>query len=54
VFAWQVGAGVRFTLASDIGLDIGYRYRNFNDVDAGPDTVDLSSSNFIAGLTFNF
>jgi len=51
-FAWQVGAGVRWTLASNIGLDVGYRYRSL--VDAGGSSSDLSSNNLVVGLVFNF
>jgi opacity protein-like surface antigen len=55
-FAWQVGAGVRWTFAENIGLDVGYRYRNFVDVDFSDEVgaFDLSSHNLIAGVTFNF
>ncbi len=52
--AWQVGAGVRWTFAENIGLDVGYRYRNFVDVDFDIESVDTSSHNLIAGVTFNF
>ncbi len=59
-FAWQVGAGVRWTFASNIGLDVGYRYRGVTDVGFGDNGVhelssaDLYSNNLIVGLTFNF
>jgi opacity protein-like surface antigen len=54
--AWQVGAGVRWTFAESIGVDVGYRYRNFVDVDFSDavGSVDLASHNLIVGLTFNF
>jgi opacity protein-like surface antigen len=54
-FAWQVGAGVRWNFASNIGLDVGYRYRNLVDVELGGfESFDLSSNNVVVGLTFNF
>jgi opacity protein-like surface antigen len=49
--AWQVGAGVRWNFDTNVGLDVGYRYRNLVDVG---DEFDLSSHNLIAGVTFNF
>jgi opacity protein-like surface antigen len=55
-FAWQVGAGIRWNFASNIGLDVGYRYRGINDVsfDGLDDSVNLTSNNVIVGLTFSF
>ncbi|MFO1090025.1 MAG: outer membrane beta-barrel protein [Hyphomicrobiales bacterium] len=54
--AWQVGAGVRWMFANNIGLDLGYRYRGINNVNfSGLDrSFDLTSNNVILGLTFNF
>ena len=54
--AWQVGAGVRWNFASNLGLDIGYRYRNVTSVSAFDNvgSFDLSSNNVVVGLTFNF
>ncbi len=55
--AWQVGAGVRWNFASNIGLDLGYRFRNVSNVSSGVDgfgDADLSSQNVVVGLTFNF
>ncbi|MFO1091421.1 MAG: acyloxyacyl hydrolase [Hyphomicrobiales bacterium] len=55
-FAWQVGAGLRWNFASNMGLDVGYRFRGINDVnfDSLNKGVDLTSNNVIVGLTFNF
>ena len=53
--AWQVGAGIRFNFVSNLGFDIGYRYRNVTNVGMGTrDDVDFASNNFVVGLTFNF
>lgn len=54
--AWQVGAGVRWNFASNLGLDIGYRYRNVTSVSVFDNvgSFDLSSNNVVVGLTFNF
>jgi opacity protein-like surface antigen len=54
--AWQVGAGVRWNFASNMGLDIGYRYRGVSSVQLGDldEDFDLTSNNVIVGLTFNF
>jgi opacity protein-like surface antigen len=53
--AWQVGAGIRFNFVSNLGFDIGYRYRNVTNVGMGSwDDVDFASNNFVVGLTFNF
>lgn len=55
-FAWQVGAGIRWNFVSNIGLDLGYRYRNVMDVGFGGnwDSADLSSNNVVLGVVFNF
>ena len=54
-FTWQVGAGVRWTFASNIGLDVGYRFRGINDVSFNDNgSANLYSNNVIVGLTFNF
>ncbi len=53
--AWQVGAGIRFNFVSNLGFDLGYRYRNVTDVGMGEwDNIDLASHNFVGGITFNF
>jgi opacity protein-like surface antigen len=54
-FAWQVGAGIRWNFASNIGLDAGYRFRGITDV--GFDNMsdaNLYSNNVVVGLVFNF
>jgi opacity protein-like surface antigen len=53
-FAWQVGAGVRWYFSSNMGVDLGYRYRGVTDVSLGDENYDLNSHNVILGLTFNF
>ena len=54
--AWQVGAGVRWNFVSNLGLDVGYRYRNVSNISAGSgfEDFDISSHNLVAGVTFNF
>lgn len=53
--AWQVGAGVRWTFVSNLGLDLGYRYRNVTNVGMGSwDDVNFASQNVTLGVVFNF
>lgn len=53
--AWQVGAGIRWNFASNIGLDLGYRYRNVTNVSFNRwDNADFSSQNVTFGVVFNF
>ncbi|MFO1090604.1 MAG: outer membrane beta-barrel protein [Hyphomicrobiales bacterium] len=54
-FAWQVGAGIRWNFAPQLGMDIGYRFRGLTDVSFEPiDSVSLYSNNLIIGLTYSF
>jgi opacity protein-like surface antigen len=53
--AWQVGAGIRWNFVSNIGLDLGYRYRNVTSVSFDNwDDADFSSQNVTLGVVFNF
>lgn len=53
--AWQVGAGIRWNFVSNLGLDLGYRYRNVMNVGMGSwDDVNLASQNVTLGVVFNF
>lgn len=60
-FAFQLGAGVRFNMTENLGLDVGYRYKSiqnidFDDSDGGGvyEKGDLNSHNLQVGLTFSF
>jgi opacity protein-like surface antigen len=63
-FAFQLGAGLKFGLAENIALDVGYRFKGILDVDfdargKSVDIVsyeggDLYSHNVQAGITFGF
>jgi opacity protein-like surface antigen len=57
-WAYQVGAGVKFDLADNIGLDLGYRFKSIvgAELEGGGDdaTVDLSSHVLQVGLTVGF
>ena len=60
-FAFQLGAGLKFNLTEQLGLDIGYRYKSiqnidFDDSDGGGvyEDGDLNSHNAQVGLTFSF
>ncbi|MGV3490299.1 MAG: outer membrane protein [Devosia sp.] len=59
--AYQVGGGVKFDVADNLAVDLGYRYKavpnvTVDDVDGDPDWLnfDLSSHVFQAGLTLKF
>lgn len=56
--AYQVGAGVKFAVADNIGLDLGYRFKSIVDADLegnGDDAVaDVSSHVLQVGLTVGF
>jgi len=57
-WAYQVGAGVKFDVADNIALDLGYRFKSIVDADltgGGNDAVANVSSHVLqAGLTFGF
>lgn len=53
--AWQVGAGVRWNFVANLGLDLGYRYRNVTNVGMGNwDDANFASQNVTLGVVFNF
>jgi len=57
-WAYQVGAGVKFDVADNIALDLGYRYKAVVDAElegGGDDAiVDVNSHVIQAGLTIGF
>jgi len=59
-FAWNVGAGVGYSLTSNIVVDLGYRYTSFGDaksVDNGRISYrakDLNSHEALLGLRYQF
>jgi len=59
-FAYQLGAGVRFDVAQNVGLDLGYRFKAVPGLDIDDDwgntleDIDLSSHVFQVGLNFAF
>lgn len=59
-FAWNVGAGVGYSLTDNIIIDLGYRYTNFGDAkkyDTGTvsfQTKDLNSHEALLGLRYQF
>lgn len=59
-FAWNVGAGVGYSLTDNVILDLGYRYTNFGDakkVDNGRISFrakDLNSHEALLGLRYQF
>ena len=60
--AYQLGAGVKFTLSDKLDLDLGYRFKgltgiDFNNIGDGGGTYDgavLYSHNIQLGLTYHF
>lgn len=59
-FAWNLGAGVGYSLTDNIILDLGYRYTNFGDakkVDNGRisfQAKDLQAHEALLGLRYQF
>ena len=57
-FAYQLGAGVKFDVADNIGLDLGYRFKSVVDAElegGGDDAVaDVTSHVLQLGLTIGF
>lgn len=66
--AWQLGAGVSYTLTDNISIDAGYRYTDYGSVKDsfqrnvepfkakfdGSSKYDVSSHEFLLGLRYNF
>ncbi len=58
--AWQLGAGVKYSINEHLDFDLGYRYKaldNINFVNAGGTSYfggNLRSHNIQLGLTYNF
>lgn len=58
--AWNVGAGVGYSLTENVVLDLGYRYTSFGDgkkVDNGPlswQAKDLTAHEAMLGLRYQF
>ncbi|MBU1042024.1 MAG: porin family protein [Proteobacteria bacterium] len=59
-FAWNLGAGVGYSLTDNIVVDLGYRYSNFGDAkkyESGTLTFqpkDLTSHEALLGLRYQF
>lgn len=61
-FAYQLGGGIAFGLSSNIGVDVGYRYKAINNAEleasAAGGTVDVEtdyrSHNVLVGLRIGF
>ena len=54
VFAYQVGAGVGFSLNKDVTLDLSYRYMGTEDPEFDGVEAEYNSHNFLAGLRVQF
>lgn len=59
-FAWNLGAGVGYSLTDSIVLDLGYRYSNFGDAKKYESSTytfqakDLTSHEALLGLRYQF
>lgn len=59
-FAWNVGAGVGYSLTDNIIVDLGYRYTNFGDAKAVSNggvefkAKDLNAHEALLGLRYQF
>jgi opacity protein-like surface antigen len=53
-FAWQLGAGVGIKTSANTMVDLGYRYLSPSDAEFDGAKVSLASSNFLAGIRYNF
>ena len=54
VFAWQVGAGIGIKAATNLTVDIGYRYLKPSSFSDNWGTYTFSSSNLLAGIRYDF
>lgn len=54
VFAYQVGAGVGYTLSKNVTLDAKYRYYATADTKFDAETRDFASHNLLFGVRVNF
>jgi opacity protein-like surface antigen len=54
VFAYQVGAGVGYTVNEKITVDVKYRYSGTEDPKFDTTKAEYSSHNFYAGIRFAF
>jgi outer membrane autotransporter protein len=59
-FAWNVGAGVGYSLTSNIVVDLGYRYTSFGDSKSADNgrisyrAKDLNAHEALLGLRYQF
>jgi opacity protein-like surface antigen len=62
-FAYQLGAGLALDFASNVAVDLGYRYKRINNADLEANTIgftgieiekDYKSHNLVLGLRFGF
>ncbi len=54
VFAYQIGAGVAYTITEQVSLDVKYRYFGTSDPELGGSDVEYSSHNLYAGIRISF
>jgi len=54
VFAYQVGAGVAYTINENLCFDVKYRYFGTSDQEFATTDFEYSSNNFYAGLRYTF
>jgi opacity protein-like surface antigen len=55
VFAWQIGAGAGFGVASNVGVDVQYRYFATSDPElAGQKKYTIHTHNVMVGLRVGF
>ena len=59
-FTWALAAGASYDVAPNLAVDLGYRYVNFGDVVAGPDTFnnrftakELAAHEFRVGMRWS-
>lgn len=56
-FAWKGGAGVSYTINSNMAVDVGYEYLNVDDVEFESDNVEVSgiySNNIVGAFRYRF
>ncbi len=54
VFAWQIGAGVGCKVASNVTVDLGYRYLKPSKFRDSYGEYTAASSNILAGVRYDF
>jgi opacity protein-like surface antigen len=54
VFAYQLGAGVAYTITEQVSLDVTYRYFGTSDAEFDTTEIEYSSHNLYAGIRVSF